>query len=257
MKKNLRILAITCYTGGEGLVRMTEKMLQGLKSTVPTDSCEMRVSITAQGAERMVDFKLFHYANTQPKNISFAFGMNHAIETALSLTDKPDYVLCMNNDLEFTQPAWFRILLQHAQIHKVVCPVTDRTALHAQRGPIMVAPTDVDDLSAYCWLVPFGLCEFLKCEHGFHLFSEDFRPGFGEDNWTSYLFTKKLGPKVFRLVRRSFVKHLRHQTTKAVLHDRGKTSKILADKLRVELKDNKLRPDLKVWINRYLKLLKC
>ena len=62
---------------------------------------------------------------------------------------------------------------------------------------------------------------------------------------------------MFKLVRRSFVKHLRKKTSAVVPHDRKKTAKILANKMRAELKDKKLRPDLVAWIHRYLRLLKC
>lgn len=253
-----KVLAVTCYTGGEKLCAMTDSMLRGLKATVPKKT-EICVSVVAQGAERMVQPKLFHVARTHPKNIGFAFGINEAINVALDGVDTdPDYVLVLNNDLEFTQPSWLQLLLDHAQTHKVLCPGTDRTALHAQSGPMGRAPVDVDEMSAYCWLVPFGMCRHLKREHGFWLFDEEFKPAYGEDNWTSYLLSKEFGHRVFRIIRRAFVHHLRHKTSSVVPHDRGKTSKLLADKLRGELKNkHQLRPDLIAWIKRMLQLLKC
>jgi len=58
------------------------------------------------------------------------------------------------------------------------------------------------------------------------------------------------------MVPRSFVKHLRHQTSDVVKPDRRKSSRLLRTFLQAELSDPKLRRDLRDWAQRYLKILK-
>ncbi len=247
----MRVLAVTCYTGSRELCDMTTVMLTGLKKTVK--NAELKVSVTAQGAARPLPH--LDCQTVYPENVSFAFGMNRAIEQGLDF--KPDYVLCLNNDLEFPQANWFTELAKVARSYRVVCPATDKTALYAQKGPVSMGSMPVDEMSAYCWMVPFHVCETLHEQYGFWLFCEEFKPAYGEDNWTAYLIAKLLGAKPFRVVRRSFVKHLRRKTSSIVPHDRSKTSKILADKMRAELRDPNLRMDLRVRAQYYLKALKC
>jgi hypothetical protein len=248
----MKVLAVTCYTGSRELCDMTANMLTELKKTVK--NTELKISVTAQGAARPplphLDYQTIH-----PENVSFAFGMNRAIAQGLDF--KPDYVLCLNNDLEFPQANWFTELARVARSYRVVCPATDKTALYAQKGPISMGSMPVEEMSAYCWMVPFEVCEILHERYGFWLFCEDFKPAYGEDNWTAYLIAKILGHRPFRVVRKSFVKHLRRKTSSVVPHDRSKTSKILADKMRAEMRDPNLRCDLRVRAEYYLKALKC
>ena len=246
----MKVLAVTCYTGSRELCDMTANMLTGLRKTVK--NTELRISVIAQGAAKEVPCD---YGHRYLENVSFAHGMNRAIEEGLDF--KPDYVLCLNNDLEFPQADWFTQLARVARSYRVVCPATDKTALYAQKGPIGMGSMPVEEMSAYCWMVPFGVCEDLFKRYGFWLFCEEFKPAYGEDNWTAYLIAKLLGPRPFRVVRRSFVKHLRKKTSSVVPHDRSKTSKLLADKMRSELRDPNLRADLRVRANYYLKALKC
>ena len=250
----MRVLAVTCYTGNRELCDMTAVMLAALKKTVKT--AELRISVTGQGAVRSMGPLLTDVEVWYPRNVSFAFGMNQAIEAGLDF--KPDYVLCLNNDLEFPQASWFTELAKVAKSYRVVCPATDKTALYAQKGPISMGSMPVEEMSAYCWMVPFNVCEELFKKHGFWLFCEEFKPAYGEDNWTAYLIAKILiSSKPFRVVRRSFVKHLRKKTSSVVPHDRSKTSKILADKMRAELRDPNLSMNLRVRAQYYLKALKC
>jgi hypothetical protein len=250
----MKVLAVTCYTGDEALCSMTEIMLSELQST--SQQCELLVSVVAQGAHREVKKHLVDMQTIAPENVGFAYGMNLAIEKGLE-DCKPDYVLCMNNDLVLSrQPNWMAILMTAASRDKVTSPTTDKTASHPAPGPRALPPVPVDSLSAYCWLVPIKFCERLKEKYGFWLFSEDFVPAYGEDDWTSYLLTKEFGQKAFRLVPRSFVGHLKRQTAKAVKHDRSKTSKTLADKFRKELEDPRLPRHLKAWATRYIKILR-
>ena len=248
----MKVLAVTCYTGDEKFARMTGNMLDGLKDSVPT-GVEFKTSVVAQGCVHhlgsRVDVQTF-----APHNVGFAFGMNLAIDS--SHTWEPDFVLCLNNDLEFPNKGWLRHLIDIVeQTMQVVVPATDRASIRIQPCALDKPSFPVQESSAYCWLIPLAWCKWLKKTHGFWLFSEDFGVAYGEDNWTAFLLSKQFGPKVFRYVPRSFVKHLRARTSGTVKHDRKKSNRVLVDKLQVELQDPKLRGDLKLWAKSYVKIL--
>lgn len=247
----MKVLAVTCYTGGKDLCEMALKMLLALKKCVPT-GIDFRESAVAQGAETCVGG---YYTTVVEKNIGFAFGMNAAIENAHDWD--PDYVLCLNTDLEFPNKDWLRKLLEIAvdPAEQIAVPATNNAAIRIQQGPRSLSSYPVQESSAYCWLIPFAWCKWLKEKHGFWLFSEDFGVAYGEDNWTSFLLSKKFGPKIFRYVPRSFVKHLRARTSRTVKHDRKRSNRVLVDKLKIELQDPKIRGDLKLWAKRYIHIL--
>jgi hypothetical protein len=246
----VNVLAVCAYTGDLELCKMTERMLEGLYATQAVD-VTLHVSVTAQGAV------LTHFdevTSVFPENHSFARGINTAIRMGMS-TD-PDYILVLNNDLEFTYGGWMKELVRAASQDRVCVPATNRAAIRTQTGPVALQSLAVDEMSAYCWLVPAEWSRFLLRTYGFEMFCEDFVPGYGEDNWTAYLLTKEFGPKVFRYVRRSWVKHLRHQTSSKVPHDRSVTSEILKEKFIQELRHTNLRVDLRVWAQRMVQVLK-
>lgn len=249
------VLAVTCYTGTGPLCDMTQRMLTELKAT--KTSATLKVSVVAQGALRAMGPALTNCESVYPENVGFAFGMNRAIDIAWELGIKPDYVLVLNNDLEFPDPGWLERLVKAARPDRITLPATDRTAGYVQQGPIPKGPSNVNEMSAYAWLIPFAWCKYLKAQYGFWLFDEDFKPGYGEDNWTTYLLLKRYGPgRLFTLVHRSFVKHLRHKTADFVAHDRKKTTATLLAKFRADLKNPDLRKDLRAWAERYVRILK-
>jgi len=231
---------------------MTEKCVASLRECEPV-GIPMQVSSVSQGAARQIGGDPLH--TNHAKNVGFAFGMNFAIDHGTSYFGEPDYVLCFNNDLEFPEAAWLEELVKEAHPTRICVPTTDRTSLHAKPGPIASPPAKVQEMGAYCWLIPFAWCKWLKETYGFWLFSEEFAPAYGEDNLTSFLLSKKHGPKIFRLVFRSWVKHLRGKTSSVVKHDRRKSSRLLVEKLRQQLKDPKLRPDLCKWANSTIAIL--
>jgi hypothetical protein len=51
------------------------------------------------------------------------------------------------------------------------------------------------------------------------------------------------------------VKHLRHQTSSKVPHDRSKTSAILKEKFIQELRHTNLRADLRMWAANMVRVL--
>lgn len=252
----MKVLAVTCYTGDEELVDMTRECLWSLRDCEPV-GVELQMSSTAQGAFRTIEDQGSWV--DMPTNIGFAFGMNAAIETGVNHYGEPDHVLCFNNDLQFPYKNWLGELTDIAgailPFDQVLVPATDRTAIRIQPGPLDKASFPVQENSAYCWLVPFAWCQFLKETYGFWLFSEDFAPAYGEDNWTAFLLSKKFGSKAFRYVPRSFVKHLRGRTARTVKHDRKKSNRVLVDKLNVELKDPSLRSDLRKWGQHLIRVL--
>lgn len=251
----MKVLAVTCLTGGPDLVAMAQRCLDGIRCTnIGIRDLDMRFSVIAQGVDGDCAMPLASWIKRLPENRGFAAGMNLAIEQAVAFGHIPEWILCFNTDLEFPNHDWLRTLLSAASPKRIVCPATDKTALYKQRGPLDRNPFDTQEVSAYCWLVPFAWCEFLKETYGFWLFDEDFF-AFGEDNWTSFLLAKRFGPQIFRIVPRAFVRHLRSKTSSIVKPSRTASSRLLVDKLRRELKHSELRPDLRRWAERYVKIL--
>lgn len=249
----MKVLAVTCYTGDEKLCTMTDFMLQGLWESGVVAKIDLQIAAVGQGAERPAECR---HPFMHPENVGFAFGMNLAIENSLrAMCESPDYVLCLNNDLEFPEKNWLAELMKCARADRICVPATDRTSLRIQAGPIASPSIPVQEMGAYCWLIPFAWCKWLKETHGFWLFSEEFAPAYGEDNLTAFLLSKKYGANCFRWVRRSWVKHLRAKTAAAMKIDRKKSSALLVKKLREQLTDPKLRGDLRKWANSTIAIL--
>lgn len=251
----MKILAVTCLTGGEDLVVMAEEMLSSLRECIPA-GVDLMSSCVTQGAARRVDGLLVDCQLVRKKNLGFAAGMNDAIDNAVNAGFNPDRVLCLNTDLQFPDKDWLRKLIQARPIEpRILCPATDKTALYKQDGPKDNKSFDEVEVSAYCWLVPFKWCLLLLNRYRFWLFDPEFF-AFGEDNQTAFILAKWFGPKVFHVVPRSFVKHLRHKTSEVVKPDRRASSRLLREFFQDELKNPKLRSDLKSWAQRYVRVLK-
>lgn len=224
----VEVQAITCYTGGEELVQMTERMIRKLR--VP-------VIAVGQGVEREVDAPC-HKVRTH-FNAGFALGINRGIQTCYSLHGElPDYLLVINNDIEPPDYPWFEILLQNAKNQRsgrsqhIVTPATDRTGYKVaqQAGPKDgVANTSM--VGAFCWLVPKWIPNMLRSQYGFWLFDPDFGLGYGEDDYTAAIL-RKTNKQPFKIVRSAWVRHLRSQTTRTVNIDRKKQFDILHRKLK-------------------------
>ncbi len=249
----MKILAVTCYTGGEELCRMTSRMLYDLVGT-PTGGANLVTSVVAQGATAALDIATLYFVD-HPENVGFGFGMNLAIDNGVRLDGEPDYVLCLNNDLEFPNKNWLKVLLKEVSPNYVFVPATDKAAIVVQKGPMALHSIAMQEMSGYCWLVPFKWCQWLKKEHGFWLFSEEFG-SYGEDNWTAFLLSKQYGQLVFRYVRRSWVKHLRGRTAAVVKPNRRQSSRVLIAKFKAQLASSNLRGDLREWAKRYIATLK-
>lgn len=238
----MNILAVTCYTGDEELCAMTEQMFLELETLIPNGT-RVTFSATAQGADREIRPVTCNF----PKNHSFARGINTAIR--MGMNESIDYILILNNDLQFPNADWLEqlLLIARKRDDRVIVPATDRAAIRIQAGPQNKPSFDVQEMSAYCWLVPVRFHRHLLRKYGFEMFCEEFVPAYGEDNWTAFLLAKEFGPKVFRYVPRSFVRHLRGKTSRVVDHDRRKTSALLKQKFKKELSDPGLRRGLRRW----------
>lgn len=251
----MKILAVTCFTGRKDLCEMTERMLTRLRECLP----DIVISVVNQGAE---DAEAAHmvsdYFTRVPSNVGFAYGMNKAIDGAIAKRFKPDYVLCINNDIEMPHDNWLNRLISEADDAHVMVPGTDKTALNAMKGPSNIHSFTVDEMSAYCWLVPFRFCEYLKWRHQFWLFSEDFAPAYGEDNWTSILLSHKFGNELFKIVPKAWVRHLKGKTADAVKLNRKKTSRVLREKIISMISGREpIDPKLRKRMDWYKKVLRC
>lgn len=255
----MKVLAVTCFTGDKKLCYMTERMVSRLRECMDIPGISYRISVVNQGGELQASCGTLaeHYKHLA-SNRSFAYGMNYAIEQVPKGHFRPDYVLCINNDIEMPDKDWFKELTKEAARSHITVPATDKTSLHPQPNRLDSPAFITDEMAAYAWLIPFQWCDWLQKAHGFWLFSEDFAPGFGEDNWTTILLRHQYGDKIFKVVPRAWVKHLRSQTASQVKHDRSKTSAILKRKIEEMLTGRgKISPALKKKLQWYVKVLKC
>lgn len=218
----MNILAITCWTGGREMAEMTYRMLSGLREALPEASSSFRIHAHGQGTEeRLPDDPGGKIRCTySPKNVGFAFGMNAALGHQL-IHYTPDAVLCINNDIEFPDADWLKNLVRHGYLEEhVSVPLTTYTSCDAQRAEIA---RDEDSFSvsstpAVCWLIPWSACQVLfKYSGGFgKLFLEDIGRAWGEDGFAAAVLQKHFNPKPFKIVPRSFVKHLGCRTSSKV-----------------------------------------
>jgi len=217
------VCAVTCYTGDESLVQMTERLIDRLPCTVVA---------VGQGSVRQVMSECWRVKLDE--NMGFAAGINAGIQHLWETlgADLPDNLLIINNDIEPKDDVWLDVLLAEADGKHVVSPLTDRTWGTAAKapGPKAGGCRYAENISAFCWLVPKSITMMLKKEFGFWMFDEDFGLGYGEDNYTAAILRRK-DPKPFKVVLSSWVKHLKAQTAKTVKIDRKKQFTILENKL--------------------------
>lgn len=214
----MSLLAITPYAGSKKLVAMTQAMLESFKV------CAMGHDFTLVAVNNAADDKLpkglvdFHYFND--KNEGFGNAINLAVRRELydapKVSKKPhgySHVLILNNDLQFPHISWFNELLIESDNKHVASPCTDVTAtrIAVADGPDDENAVMADQVSAFCWLVPVPVIELIRKRFGFDLFHPEFS-NYGSDDITGAVLRKIIGPKPFKVVRRSWVKHLKAQT---------------------------------------------
>lgn len=241
----MSILVITVYAGSAKLVAMTERMLEELEDSIvrfENQDYDETVDVIAvnNGAVRAVDKEALYFDHiTHEKNIGFGKAVNHAIKTKLRVEHTD--VLVLNNDLEFPDPNWLTRLLTERESFYVCSPTTDLTATkEAQaKGPVSDKPAKrVAQVSAFCWLVPRRVINALRTRFGFQLFDPEFF-AYGEDDYTGAVLRKIYGGTPFKVVRRSWVRHLKGQTG-AEMHLSGGMKRNL-DLLKRKMRANKLR----------------
>lgn len=233
----MNIIAITPFTGSEKLVKMTESCIeQLLNSYVPKD-VSLRVVAVNNGASRRLGAIGNHPLVDElhdDKNYGFGVGVNRGIDYALISEKLPcDQFLIFNNDLQFLDEMWLEHLLGEVEGRYVLSPRTDVTATveachpraedrHAQR---------VREVSAFCWLVPIGVIRAIESRWEFPLFCPQFT-NYGSDDATAAILRGLYGETPFKIVHRSWVKHLKAQT---------------ANELSVKAGTKELLTDLKKW----------
>ncbi|MCP4899967.1 MAG: glycosyltransferase [bacterium] len=235
----MKILAITVYAGSEKLVAMTENMLDQFKECVQLadERCTVDVVTVHNGAARHVKNELCGQQVMFGRNQGFAKGVNAAIDSFLR---DHDAVLVLNNDLEFPEPGWLEELVRAWSSPYVLSPCTDRTATKEALDDCSrnANPKRVPQVSAFCWLVPARVIRMLRDRWGFPLFDPDFF-AYGEDDYTGAILRNRYGAMPFKVVPRSWVKHLKHQTG-AEMHLSGGMTKNLK-LLKMKMQKNKLK----------------
>jgi hypothetical protein len=219
------ILAVTPYTGSERLVKMTESMLESFRLVVqhgltgmdaPVDVAVVAIN---NAAVRPIKTPVTWHGHFD-KNEGFGVAVNLAIKREVFDMQKHgqsaqhySHVLVLNNDLEFPDPFWLRELLLAREGNLVLSPCTDVTAtkVAVAASALDADPVRADQVSAFCWLVPVTTIVALRKKFGVELFHPEFT-NYGSDDIAGSMLRKLLGPKPFKVVKRSFVRHLKAQT---------------------------------------------
>lgn len=217
----MTILVVTPYTGSERLVKMTEAMLASFQKCATLPHCEVPVSIVAinNAASRPIKTPVTWHGHFD-KNEGFGVAVNLAIKREVFDMQKHgqsahhySHVLVLNNDLEFPEDDWLFQLCAAREGQLVLSPCTDVTATKvavAEKGQD-ADPVRADQVSAFCWLVPVATIVMLRKKFGVELFHPDFT-NYGSDDIAGSMLRKLLGPRPFKVVKRSFVRHLKAQT---------------------------------------------
>lgn len=243
----MNILAVVPFTGSEKLVAMTEDCIRQLFHCDLPDGVVANVLAVNNKADRRLDIDMIDLAYrvegwgppeqlTEDNNFGFGVGVNRAIDYwTIAEQQKVDYVLVLNNDLQFPNRDWLILLLREVVPGEryVLAPRTDITATFEACEPEAAdKPAQrLRQISAYCWLVPIEIIRAIETRFGWPLFCPQFT-NYGSDDATAAILRKLYGETPFKLVHRSWVKHLKAQT---------------ANELRVRAGTQELLTDLKKW----------
>jgi hypothetical protein len=239
----MNILAITPFTGSEKLVSMTEDCIEGLMQSEVPPGVHVRVVAVNNAAARSIDTKkldgLVHQYSCASawdpveqlndiQNYGFGVGVNRGIDLAMHGERWDfDHVLVFNNDLQFPQRDWLVKLLEEVQAPYVLSPRTDITATPEARQPHQedIPVQRLAQVSAFCWLVPTRVIHAIDTRWGFPLFSPEFS-NYGSDDATAAILRHIYGGTPFKVVHRSWVRHLKAQTANE-LHVKAGTPELL------------------------------
>lgn len=231
----MNIVAVTPFTGSQKLVDMTNRCIAELLACSLPDGVHLRVVAVNNKADARID-------SSHPlvdelvddKNYGFGVGVNRGIDYALiGERFKCDHVLVFNNDLQFPQRDWLEILLREVEARYTLSPRTDVTATEAACHP---EPADklaqrVGEVSAFCWLVPRPVIDMMMNRWQWPLFCPQFT-NYGSDDATAAILRATYGGTPFKIVHRSWVKHMKART---------------ANELGVKAGTKELLTDLKTW----------
>jgi hypothetical protein len=244
----MNILAVVPFTGSDKLVTMTEDCIKQLFLSDVPDEVSVQVVAVNNKADRRLDMAKMVGCNADEpvkgrwyleelvddRNHGFGVGVNRALDYWLLCEQRPcDFVLVLNNDLQFPNRDWLTHLLREVDGRFVLAPRTDITATKEAcfKEAADLPPQRVGQVSAYCWLIPIAVIKAIEDRFGWPLFCPQF-PNYGSDDATAAILRKLYGDTPFKVVHRSFVKHLKAQT---------------ANELRVKAGTKELLAELKKW----------
>jgi len=213
------ILAITAYTGSRKLVKMTNDMLTRFRFCALEIIDDVTVIGINNNADEPVQRTLLDWHAFNEANEGFGRAINMGIQREIfdppgAPARKPyTHVLVLNNDLQFPDPKWLLHLVNEVEGDLVLSPTTDITATKdaVADGPQDAAPIRSSQVSAFCWLVPVTTIKKIRKKFGWNLFHPQFS-NYGSDDCTSAVLRSLVSSKPFKVVCRSFVKHLKAQT---------------------------------------------
>jgi hypothetical protein len=240
----MNIIAITPFTGSEKLVAMTEDCIEQLLACELPEGVHLRVlavnNKAARGLGKIGEHQLVDELKDD-QNYGFGVGVNRGLDMALIGEGWPcDHVLVFNNDLQFPDRVWLTHLLREVEGAYVLSPRTDVTATVevCQPGPQDKPAQRLREVSAFCWLVPIRVIKAIEARWNWPLFCPQFT-NYGSDDATAAILRSIYGETPFKVVHRSFVKHLKARTANELMVKAG-TKELLTD-LRQWKSKNKLK----------------
>lgn len=227
----MKILAITPYAGSKKLVKMTEEMLRKFQVCVADAPFPVEVVAVNNAAELPIGNGLTDWHAHNETNEGFGNAINLAIKRMViepkflkitghdgktkpaGLKSDHTHVLLLNNDLEFPHVDWLTQLGKEVEGDLVLSPCTDITATKdaVSEGPREASPLRSPQISAFCWLVPVTTIEKIRRKFTFPLFHPEFS-NYGSDDVTGAILRSLVSPKPFKVVPRSWVRHLKART---------------------------------------------
>lgn len=240
------LLAITPYTGDEKLVAMTEDCIEQLQRCPLPEGWKGHILAVNNSAARAIrvfdvknDWEVHHLQ--REKNFGFGVGVNQGLDYWMIGERFPvDQVLVFNNDLQFPFGDWLIQLMKEIEGNYVLSPCTDVTATFeaTEFEPKDKGTIRHREVSAFCWLLPINIVKAIDVRFGFPLFCPQFT-NYGSDDATAAILRKLYGETPFKIVPRSWVKHLKAQTANQ-LRIRAGTPELLKE-LRQWKSANKLK----------------
>lgn len=222
----MKILALVPFAGSDKLVSMTQDCIEGLMQSELPVGVHVRVIAINNAASGSLNAKaLDALASGRPgwdpvdelvddKNYGFGVGVNRGLDYALIGERWPcDQILVFNNDLQFPRRDWLVELLKEVDGRYVISPRTDVTATPeaCQPEPADKPAQRVGQVSAFCWLIPKPVIDAISARWTFPLFPPEFT-NYGSDDAAAAILRKIYGSTPFKVVHRSWVRHLKAQT---------------------------------------------